>query len=81
MRDIFTEEELERMIKFTAVTLYESMKEDSRFDIADIPEIEVKKVVKEWLSAMDDSDLQVQFVRACAMVVQDAIDQALKEDF
>ena len=81
MERIFTEEELERMIKFTTKTLYEFMKEDPRFVIDDIPEIDVKKVIKEWLSAMNDSDLQVQFGKACAMELEKAIDQAVKEDY
>ena len=81
MERIFTEEELKRMIKFTTKILYEFMKKDPRFEIDDIPEIDVKKVIKEWLSAMSDSDLQVQFGKACAMELEKAIDQAVKEDY
>lgn len=81
MERIFTEEELKRMIKFTTKVLYEFMKKDPRFEIDDIPEIDVKKVIKEWLSAMSDSDLQVQFGKACLMELEKAIDQAVKEDY
>lgn len=80
MEQFFTNEEKERMIKFTAKMLYESMKEDSRFKIDDIPETDVKQVVKEWLSEMNDSDLQMQFGKACMMELIKVIDQAVKED-
>lgn len=80
MKRIFTNEEKDRMIKFTAKIYYEVMKGDPRFKIDDISEIDVKKVIKKWLSAMNDSDLQVQFGKACTMELERAIDQAVKED-
>lgn len=80
MRQFFTNEEIERIMKFTVKKLYESMKEDSRFKIDDLSETDVKMVIKEWLSGMDDSDLQVQFGRACAMELKKAIDQAVQEE-
>lgn len=80
MRRIFTDEERDRMIKFSAKIYYESMKVDSRFEIDDIPESDVKMVIKKWLSEMRDSDLQVQFGKACTMELEKAIDQAVKED-
>ncbi|MCH5340836.1 MAG: hypothetical protein J1E01_05175 [Acetatifactor sp.] len=81
MKRIFTDAEQERMIIFTAKIYYEFMKEDPRFKIDNIPEIDVKKVIKEWLSAMSDSDLQVQFGKACVMELEKTIDQAVKEDY
>lgn len=78
MKRIFTDEEQERMIKFTVKILYESMKEDSRFQINDIPEIDVKRIIKKWLSGMDNSELQVYFGKACAMELKKAIDQAVE---
>lgn len=80
MKRIFTDEEQERMIKFTVKILYESMKEDPRFQINDIPEIDVKRIIKEWLYRMNDSDLQVHFGKACAMVLEKEIDQAVEKE-
>lgn len=80
MKEIFTNEEKERMKKFTAKIYYGFMKEDPRFEIDDISEMDVKKVIKEWLSAMSDSDLQVQFGKACTMELEKAIDQAVNDD-
>lgn len=80
MKKIFTNDERDRMIKFTAKLYYEFMKGDPRFEIDDIPETDVKGVIKKWLSAMSDSDLQVQFGKACTMELEKAIDQAVKED-
>lgn len=80
MSRIFDDIEQERMIKFTVHTLYESMKEDPRFRINDIPEIDVKRIIKKWLCGKDDSDLQVYFVKACAMALKKAIDQAVEKE-
>lgn len=76
----FADKEQERMMIFTVQTLYEYMKEDSRFQINDIPEKDVKNIIKKWLYGKDDSDLQVYFGKACAMALKKAIDQAVEKE-
>lgn len=81
MKQIFTDEEKERMIKFAVKMYYEYMKEDPSFETDNFLEIDVKRALKEWFSEIDDDELQVKFVKACIMELEKAIDEAVKEDY
>ena len=81
MKRNLDDKEQKRMIIFTVQTLYEYMKEDPRFQINDIPEMDVKRIIKKWLFGKNDSDLQVYFGKACAMALKKAIDQAVEKNF